>query len=85
MFVVSFDAKYHSESYINWENTLTTPSFVLFGAQVDCTLKEDYLISLRMNNLTNEVYYTNGYAIGNERYFYTNNRFNFLVTLKAKF
>lgn len=85
IFVVSFDAKYHSESYINWENTLTTPSFVLFGAQIDCNIKKDYLISLRMNNLTNERYFTNGYAIGNERYFYANNTFNFLVTLKAKF
>ena len=81
---LGFDAKYHSESYIDWENTLTTPQFVVLNTQIDYSFNSNYSLSLRLNNLTNERYFTNGYGIGTERYFFVNPPFNFFVTFRAK-
>lgn len=79
---VVFDTKYHSESYIDWENTLKTPSFVVLNAQIDYTFLKSYNLSLRLNNLTNERYFTNGYGVGTDRYFFVNPPFNFFVTFR---
>jgi len=81
---VGFDVKYHSVSYIDMENTLTTPQFVVLNAQVDYRFYKQHSFSIRLNNLTNERYYTNGYAVGTDRHFFVNPPFNFFATLKLK-
>ncbi len=81
---VGFDVKYHSESYIDMENTLTTPQFAVLNAQVDYRFYKQHSLSIRLNNLTNESYYTNGYAVGSDRHFFVNPPFNFFATLKLK-
>jgi iron complex outermembrane receptor protein len=82
---VGFDVKYHSKSYIDMENTLTTPEFIVLNAQVDYRFYKQHTLSIRVNNLTNESYYTNGYAVGTDRHFFVNPPFNFFTTLKIKF
>ena len=81
---VGFDVKYHSESYIDMENTLTTPDFVVLNAQVDYKFYKQHSLSIRVNNITNESYYTNGYAVGTDRHFFVNPPFNFFATIKFK-
>jgi len=81
---VGFDVKYHSVSYIDMENTLTTPQFVVLNAQVDYRFYKQHSFSIRLNNLTNERYYTNGYAVGTDRHFFVNPPFNFFATFKLK-
>ena len=81
---VGFDVKYHSESYIDMENTLTTPDFVVLNAQVDYKFYKQHSLSIRVNNITNESYYTNGYAVGTDRHFFVNPPLNFFATLKFK-
>lgn len=76
--------KYHSESYIDLENTSVTPSFVIFNANISYVYN-DLTISLQANNITNEQYYTNGYASAGERYFYVNAPSSFYTTLKYNF
>ncbi len=77
-------SKYHSKSYINSDNTLTTPEFVILNVNVGYTYK-NYSISLQGINLTNKKYYTSGYAIGADRYFFVNAPFSGYITLKATF
>lgn len=79
------DVKYQSESYMDWENTLTFPEFFVLNAQVDYNFYKEHSISLRFNNITNGQYFTNGYAIGTERYFFVNPPFNIFGTLTIKF
>lgn len=82
--IIGVLAKYHSESYINSDNTLTTPSFAILNANISYTYKE-YSISIQGVNLTNKKYYTSGYSVGTERYFFVNAPMSAYVTLKAKF
>ena len=77
-------AKCHSESYINSDNTLTTPAFAILNANVGYTYK-NYTISIQGINLTNKKYYTSGYGVGTERYFFVNAPMSAYITLKAKF
>jgi outer membrane receptor protein involved in Fe transport len=83
-FIASVSAKYHSESYINFENTAKTTSFVI----INCNLgyKFSHFTALaHLNNVTNKKYFTNGYVIANDRYLFANALFNFGFTLKANF
>lgn len=82
--IVGVLSKYHSESYINSDNTLTTPSFAILNANVGYTYK-NYSISIQGINLTNKKYYTSGYGVGSERYFFVNAPMSAYITLKAKF
>jgi iron complex outermembrane receptor protein len=83
-FIVGVLAKYHSESYINSDNTLTTPSFAILNANIGYTYK-NYNISIQGINLTNKKYYTSGYGVGTDRYFFVNAPLSGYVTLKATF
>lgn len=76
--------KYHSISYINSDNTLTTPEFLILNANVGYTYK-NYSILLQGVNLTNKKYYTSGYGVGKDRYFFVNAPMSGYITLKATF
>jgi len=93
-FRLGVDSKYQSKSYIDWENTLTTPEFAIMGAKVSYKLYKNHTISLRVNNIFNKTYFTNGYADlkdyldpskGMGRYFYVNPPRNFFITYKMTF
>lgn len=77
-------SKYHSSSYINSDNTLRTPDFVIFNANIGYTYK-NYSILLQGINITNKKYYTSGYGVGTDRYFFVNAPMSGYVTIKAKF
>jgi iron complex outermembrane receptor protein len=83
-FFMSVAAKYHSESYIDFENTATTPSFVVFDYNVGYKYKHCSILA-QANNITNQSYYTNGYVFAGEKYFFVNAPMNFSVTFKAEF
>lgn len=83
-FIVGVLVKYHSESYINSDNTLTTPSFAILNANIGYTYK-NYNISIQGINLTNKKYYTSGYGVGTDRYFFVNAPLSGYITLKATF
>jgi iron complex outermembrane recepter protein len=82
------ETKYHSESYINWDNTMVTPSFYVFNAQLKISM-EKYSLFLRMNNIFDKLYYTNGYAdyssLGLTEFYFVNPPRNFMITLKIFF
>lgn len=80
-FRIGVNAKYHSTSYIDFNNEYTTPSFLVCGADVGYTYKNTTL-SVKVNNITNEQYYTNGYAVGTTRYFFVNAPTSVYATLK---
>ena len=80
-FEFSAEAKYHSESYISPDNKFTTPEFVTLGFNTSYKYR-CFMLLLQMNNLTNKRYYTSGYVINNERYFFVNGTRNFYLTLK---
>lgn len=80
---VNFNAKYQNKSYISFDNKFSTPEFVIFGVNVSYTRKV-YSILLQGNNLTGKTYYTSGYVINNERYFFANPRKSLYLTLKVR-
>ncbi|MFC1853264.1 TonB-dependent receptor [candidate division CSSED10-310 bacterium] len=79
---LGFEVKHHTESYIDWENTATTPAFTILNTQLALTLFKEHSLILRVNNLTDTEYFTNGYTIEEESYFYVNPPLNFFITLK---
>lgn len=81
---VSVNAKYHSESYIDFGNEFVTPEFVVLGVNTTFTYQK-LSFKLQVNNLTNQQYFTNGYAIGDTRYFFMNAPTNVYGTLAFNF
>lgn len=81
-FFIGVNAKYHSTSYIDFNNEYTTPSFLVCGIDAGYTYKGVTLTG-RINNITNEQYYTNGYAVGDTRYFFVNAPVSGYLTLKV--
>lgn len=77
-------AKYQSKSYINSDNTLTIPQYVLLNANIGYTYKH-YSISFQAINLLNNRYYTSGYGIGTSRYLFVNTPLSGYLTIKAVF
>lgn len=83
-FSVGVLGKYHSKSYINSDNTLTTPEFLILNANIVYTYK-NYSLLLQGINLTNKKYYTSGYGIGTDKYFFVNAPMSGYITLRATF
>jgi iron complex outermembrane receptor protein len=70
-FYVGLDMVYNSESYLDFENKFTTPDFLLLNASVGYYI-DKVTLKVDVRNLTNQNYYTNGYAAEGQRYFYVN-------------
>lgn len=81
---VSLSGKYHSKSYISFDNQFITPEFFLLGANAGITIKR-YTLLLQANNLTNKTFFTNGYVSEGKRYFFANALASFYATFKFKF
>lgn len=83
-FNVGISAKYHSKSYINSDNTLYTPEFIVYNATLGYT-HNHYSVELQGVNLTNTRYYTSGYGVGTDRYLYVNAPLSGYITIKVAF
>ena len=83
-FTIGAVAKYHSESYIDQENTAVTPKFIVINLNGGYDYK-NYSLRINVNNVTSEQFYTNGYLQGSERHFFANAPINTYATLKIKF
>lgn len=81
-FILSLHAKHHSKSYINFENTKTTPAFVIYGFNLSYEFFPITFL-LQCNNLTNVNYYTSGYAVENISYYFANAPMSIYATLKV--
>jgi iron complex outermembrane receptor protein len=83
-FIANISAKYQGKSFIDFENTSTTSQFTLFNCSVGYQFHKITAL-VHLNNITNKKYFTNGYVIAGERYFFANAPFNFGFTIKANF
>ena len=72
----------YSKAFIDIENKYSVPAFSTFGFNISYTNK-NYRISLQGNNITNNRYYFNGYAIANKRYLFPNALSNYFVTIRV--
>ena len=82
-FSVNINQSYASRSYIDISNENFVDGFTTFGANVSYEYK-NYKLTLQGNNLTNERYYRNGYAVNGVRYLFPNALANYYVTLRVK-
>lgn len=80
--MASVSTRYQSESFIDFENTAVAPQFMVFNCAIGYKISK-YSLVASFNNVTNKRYFTNGYLIGSDRYFFVNAPFNFGLTFKA--
>jgi iron complex outermembrane receptor protein len=78
---IDVTGKAHSEAYIDFSNEYTTPSFFVLGSSIGYTHKRVSFM-LTVNNITSTQYYTNGYVVGDTRYFFVNAPINTYATVK---
>jgi iron complex outermembrane receptor protein len=78
---INLNSKYQSKSYISFDNQYTSPSFMVFGVNIDYTINK-FMLLLQGNNLTGKQYFTNGYVIDSQRYFFVSPRRTLYVTVK---
>jgi outer membrane receptor protein involved in Fe transport len=83
-FSVGVSGKYHSESFIDFDNEHVTPSFFVLNANASA-MYDDVTFKLQVNNITSEEYFTNGYAVGDTRYFFVNAPMSVYGTIAIKF
>lgn len=82
-FSIGVNAKYQSESYISFDNRYTTPEFIILGVNAAYVVNT-VTFQLQLVNLTNQKYYTNGYVVNNERYFFANAGTSIYGTVKFR-
>lgn len=80
-FSIGLLAKYQSLSYISLDNKFNAPEFIIFNSNISYKINKFTLMG-QLNNITNRSYFTNGYVISNERYFFVNAPRSAYVTLK---
>lgn len=72
-FRVALNARYQSESYIDFANTTKLDQYVLLGFRASYQFK-NWMAHIRINNLTNQQYFNHGYVDydGTAKYFIQN-------------
>ena len=85
LFNVSIIGKYASQSYLDNENTVVMPQYFIWDFVLQVKFWE-HVFDFRVNNVTNQQYYTSGY-VGEPGvpYYYIQMPLNFIGTLKLKF
>lgn len=73
----------YSKAYIDIENKYSIPACSTLGFNVSYTYKNCKIL-FQGNNITNNRYYFNGYAIGGKRYLFPNALNNYYVTFNVK-
>lgn len=79
---ISLEHRYQSESYIDWENNHSVGSYYTLNVNCGYTFYKNFSFNFRMNNITDQEYFTNGYVENGVDYLYINPPFNWFVTLK---
>lgn len=78
------ETKYSSESYLNNENTVTMPEYILVNCGVNINLY-NCTLSIVANNIFDTLYYTSGYTDDSRvPYYYVQAKFNLMTTLKVR-
>lgn len=81
--VIGVTHTYSSKSYIDIDNYFSIPNYSIFGASLSQRYK-NMTLSLQVNNIFNEKYYTNGYVKSWRRYLFPNALINYNLTLRIK-
>lgn len=81
---IALNGKYHSTSYMDFANDYTIPSFFMMSGDIAYTYNHVSFM-VKVYNITNTQYYTNGYAIDGTRYFYVNAPTSVYFTMKLSF
>jgi len=84
-FYFTIDNKFQGKSYIDWENEHTVDKFYTIGVGGGWKFYKESSINLKLNNITNQQYFTNGYVEDNIEYLFVNPPFNWFFTLKMVF
>lgn len=74
----------YSQAYIDIENKFTIPACNTIGANVSYTYRA-FKISVQGNNITNNKYYFNGYAVNGKRFLFPTALSNYFVTIRYQF
>jgi iron complex outermembrane receptor protein len=80
---LGLNSKAQSKSFLDLENKFYAPAFIVIGSSFEYNLK-DVTFILNTTNLTNRKYYTGGYVVENERYFFVNESRSFYLTIRFK-
>jgi len=71
----------YSKAYIDIENQFSVPACSTLGANLSYSYK-NYKLSIQGNNITNNRYFFNGYAMNNKRFLFPTALSNYFVTLR---
>jgi iron complex outermembrane recepter protein len=82
-FIFGLDFRYQSRSYIDYEEENYIEEYYLFNAMINYKIYKNLDVTLRLNNITNQTYYSHGYITfsGEARYF-IQAPFNFNLSIK---
>jgi iron complex outermembrane receptor protein len=69
---IEYQMKNHSESYLDFANENITPSFTVSNISMGAEVYKNIIVKLKVNNVFNAEYFTNGYMDGGVRHFYVN-------------
>jgi iron complex outermembrane receptor protein len=80
-------ARYMSKSYLDNTNSnnLITPSSIIFNASIGARFLKKNSINVMVNNITNQNYYTAGYAVSNQPHYFAMATRNYFLSLKLRF
>jgi iron complex outermembrane receptor protein len=82
---LGLNARYQGRSFLDYANLFTLPGFAVLGASAAYQLK-GFELSLKVNNLTNGVYYTYGQLGGNGNpYYFRQASINYSAGVKYTF
>lgn len=81
---IEVSVKSHSSSYLDFENENVTPQFAVVNASSG-TEFGDFKFKVRVENIFNHEYFTNGYMDGGVRNFYVNAPLSVYCTVTYKF
>ena len=83
-FKIGLDTRYQSESWMDFDNTSELPSFLLINSNLEYSF-DKFDIGIRLNNLTNRKYYTNGILEDGVRKYFVQMPINYNINFKYKF
>jgi len=82
---LTVENKLQSRSYIDWENKHFVKGFYTINTSFNWLFYKDLSVNIRFNNITNQMYFTNGYVYDGSDCLYVNPPFNLFLTLKMVF
>lgn len=82
-FSMNVNQSIYSKAYIDIENQFSVPACTTIGFNASYSYK-NLVLSLQGNNITNNKFYFNGYAMNNKRFLFPTALANYFVTLRIK-